>query len=193
MSHLGICCSINYRAVNRTALFSINYFGLGSGLNIVLSNNPKLSDGISGALSSNGLMLLLHHPYDFPSAITDVVLIRPKRDNFIAVYPIITTCAPNVLELSPQERKCVQPTDYSEHKYDPSECEKDCFNDKVHATCGCHPYYLPLSKKGTVRSCNVSDVFCFKDNFCEYFSRLPRIEVSWSINYVNNLFVYFIK
>lgn len=155
--------------MNRTRLLSINYFGIGSGLNIVLSDKPQLSDGISGALSSNGLMMLLHHPYDFPNAITDVTLIKPERDNFIAVYPIITTCSANVLDLSPHERKCVQPADYSESEYDKSDCEKECLNARVHATCGCHPYYLPVSKKGAVRNCKISDALCFNINFCEYF------------------------
>lgn len=170
LSYLGICCSINYHALNSTSTpFTINYFGIGSGLSIILSHHHRLSDGISGALNSEGLLMLVHHPNIFPSEASRTFLLKPGRENLVAVYPIITTCASNVLDLSPHERKCIHPGDNVALTYGRTMCERQCLIAKIHNICGCHPYNLPEPNKITqIRMCNVSDAVCFAKNFCEF-------------------------
>lgn len=169
VSYLGICCSINYHALNHTSKpYTSNYFGIGSGLKLILSKYPQLSDGISGVLNSDGLIMLIHHPQIFPTESSHMILIKPMRENYIAVYPIITTCASNVLDLTPQERKCIQPSDYKRDYYTKSDCERQCLVDRIYNTCGCHPYYLPMVENNRVRMCGVNDAGCFAYNFCKY-------------------------
>lgn len=169
VSYLGICCSINYHALNHsTSPYISNYFGIGSGLKLILTQRPQLTDGISGVLNSDGLIMLIHHPQIFSTESTHVILIKPMRENFVAVYPIITTCASNVLDLTPQERKCNQPSDFNRQYYSKSECERQCLIDRIYKTCACHPYYLPLPENSRIRLCEVSDARCFSDNFCKY-------------------------
>lgn len=145
----------------------MNQFGIGSGLNIVLSGFPQLSDGISGALFSSGLMMLIHHPHDFPSETSQIILLKEGRENFVAVYPIITTCSSEVLDLAIHERKCYQPSDFNDEDYLKSACELDCLVKGIHKICDCHPYYLPpAAGNGNIRKCNVTDAICFSQNFC---------------------------
>lgn len=146
-------------------LFATNQYGIGSGLNIVLSGYPQLSDGISGALLSTGLMMIIHHPYDFPSKTSQIILLRPERQNFIAVNPIITTCASDVLDLAIHERKCYQPGDWDGEVYLKSACELDCLAKGIYEGCGCHPYNLPMLAGRKIRKCKVSDAACFSRNF----------------------------
>lgn len=151
-------------------MFAINYFGVGSGLNIVLADYPQLSDGISGAIYSNGLMMLIHHPNDFPSETEQIMLIKPGRSNFIAVYPIITTCSSDVLKLGVSARKCIEPEDFFDQIYVRSACELECFTKRIYFICNCHPYYLPTLLNGpNIRNCTVKDAICFSKNFCRFY------------------------
>lgn len=79
-----------------------------------------------------------------------------------------------VLELPLKQRKCVIPSDKPNLRtnYRQSACTLECMRDEIHRICRCHPYQLPRPLVNIIdqfRDCEVSDVLCFVDNFCEYF------------------------
>lgn len=166
-----MCCSINYSPRNRSTLISTNAFGVGSGLNVLLAGSSHLSDGITGAIYSDGMILLVHHPYEFVGETAAITLLRRSRETFVAIDPIITTVSSQVLDLSVSERKCLTPSDLNSEiatgHYEKSTCDSYCMNNRIYDTCGCHPYYLPVAVRADVRECNVSDVYCFSENFCK--------------------------
>lgn len=78
-----------------------------------------------------------------------------------------------VLALPIRQRKCVIPSDKPNlsRSYRQSACTLECMRDEIHRICGCHPYHLPRALVYVIdqfRECEVFDVTCFVDNYCEY-------------------------
>lgn len=116
------------------------------------------------------MVLLVHHPHEYVSETAAITLLRRSRETFVAIDPIITTVSSQVLDLSVGERKCLTLSDIGDigiGHYEKSTCDSYCLNTRIYDTCGCHPYYLPTLARENVRECNISDVYCFSENFCK--------------------------
>lgn len=167
-SYLGACCSFNYYPDKEDDnYFTVNHIGMSSALTIILTGAPEISDGKSGALYSDGLILLVHHPREFAVEDDQVVLLEPGIEKFVEVYPTALTCSDETLRLPVEQRTCLMPNDLGVRQYRQAECVLACKRQLVYQECGCHPYHLPLPRNPEmrIRDCRVADVMCFVDNY----------------------------
>ncbi|XP_065085740.1 sodium channel protein Nach [Ochlerotatus camptorhynchus] len=173
-SHYGACCSFNYHpSVQETmAPFSVNTYGIHGGLSVVGTGYPQASDGKSGALYSEGFMLMIHHPHDFAVEAAPLTLLKLGTETFISVSPTDSRCSSQVLVLPQSQRSCITGRDFPVpiENYRQPACTLECLRDDVHRKCGCHPYHLPRQSQipgntRPIRDCTVYDSLCMIDNF----------------------------
>lgn len=105
-SYLGLCCSFNYLPENLTSdPFRAQTFGEHGGLFVLGSAYPP--DGRSGVLFSAGIVMLLHHPLDFPVDGNRLQLVPMGATTSVAVYTTLTHSSDEVLALPVTSRRCV--------------------------------------------------------------------------------------
>ncbi|CRL01764.1 CLUMA_CG014980, isoform A [Clunio marinus] len=168
-TYLGACCSFNYnpKANDQDEHFISNFFGINGGLNVIGTGRPQLSDGKSGAVYSEGFVVLVHHPNDFPVESSPTTYIQINKETFIDVQPIESSCSNQVLNLDFEQRKCIIPSDLNVKSYRQPECMLGCLRDEIHKRCHCHPFHLPKSDNTTTdyRDCKAKDIMCFVENY----------------------------
>lgn len=177
-SYLGLCCSFNYNQdqAEQHKPFHSSSFGTRGGLSIIGSGAPQVADGKSGVLFSSGFIMLIHHPLDYPVESNVVRLIEIGHITSVAVYPTLSYCAAEVLDLSPTDRQCLYPADLGagQYEYRKSSCNLECLRDLMYATCECHPYYMPTSLmmaangRPSIRECEALDAVCYTKNMSKY-------------------------
>lgn len=91
---------------------------------------------------------------------------------YIDVYATDIRASDQVLELPVKQRNCIKPSDKPDLRtsYRQPACTLECMRDEIHRRCGCHPYHLPRAVvyvMDQIRDCEVFDITCFVDNFCE--------------------------
>lgn len=169
-SYLGSCCSFNYNpnAENEDEFLKINSFGSTGGLSVIATGRPQASDGKSGAVYSEGLVALVHHPNDFPVESHQTTYLPFGSETFIDIQPLHSSCTDQVLSLPFEQRKCILPKDLNKHSYRQPACLLECLKDKIHNLCHCHPFHLPKSDNETnYRFCKAKEISCFVTNLCE--------------------------
>lgn len=169
-SYLGICCSFNYHPENLSFVpLNSPTYGTRGGLSIIGSGYPQVADGKSSVLFSTGLIQLVHHPFDFPGEGNRMRFIRIGSVTSVAIYPIMTHCADDVLILTPAQRRCIQPYDMNKERYRQPDCTVDCIREKIYRVCNCHPYYLPYpeDRQPNIPDCRAKDLECFSKNLCK--------------------------
>ncbi|EAT45221.1 AAEL003470-PA [Aedes aegypti] len=173
-SHYGACCSFNYHpSVQETITpFAVNTFGVHGGLSVIGTGYPQASDGKSGALYSEGFMLMIHHPHDFAVESAPLTLLKLGTETFISVSPTDSRCSSQVLVLPQSQRSCIIGNDFPVpiENYRQPACTLECLRNEVHRKCGCHPYHLPRQSQipeniKPIRGCTVFDSLCLIDNF----------------------------
>ncbi|XP_039438732.1 sodium channel protein Nach-like [Culex pipiens pallens] len=174
-SHYGACCSFNYHPSVQGSFvpFAVNTYGIHGGLSVVATGFPQASDGKSGALYSEGFMLMIHHPHDYAVEAAPLTLLRLGTETFVSVTPTDSRCSEQVLGLPPSQRSCVTGKDFSPpiENYRQPACTLECVRNEVHRKCGCHPYHLPRqsqqpTKAGKpMRDCTVTDSMCLIENY----------------------------
>ncbi|XP_058827422.1 sodium channel protein Nach-like [Topomyia yanbarensis] len=173
-SHYGACCSFNYHpSVEKLSIpFAVNTFGMHGGLSIIGTGFPQASDGKSGALYSEGFMLMIHHPHDFAVEAAPLTLLRLGTETFVSVTPTDSRCSAQVMLLPQSQRCCITGEDFPVpiENYRQPACTLECLRNEVHRKCGCHPYHLPSKphipgKKKLIRKCSVADSFCLIENY----------------------------
>uniref|UniRef100_A0A182IT54 Amiloride-sensitive sodium channel n=1 Tax=Anopheles atroparvus TaxID=41427 RepID=A0A182IT54_ANOAO len=173
-SHYGACCSYNYhpnvRSGSKTP-FAVNTYGIHGGLSVIGTGYPQASDGKSGALYSEGFMLMIHHPHDFAVEASPLTLLRLGKETFVNVLPTDSRCSEQVLTLPQSQRDCVVGNDFNPpvENYRQPACTLECLRNEVHRKCGCHPFHLPrqadVARGQGIRNCTVFDSICFVDNY----------------------------
>lgn len=175
-SYLGACCSFNYnpKAFGQDELFNVNSFGANGGLNVIGTGRPQASDGKSGAVYSEGFVVLVHHSNDFAVESAPTTYLPLSSETFVDVQPIHSSCSDQVLGLPFSQRKCIIPPDIQASHYRQPACMLSCLRTEIHKRCGCHPFHLPKSDNETrfIRDCKAKDVYCFVLNYCENFDVL---------------------
>lgn len=130
---------------------------------------PQASDGLSGAIYSEGFVVIVHHPNDFAVEQAPTTYIGLDRETFIDIQPVYSSCADQVLVLPFSQRKCIVPSDVGKLNYRQPECVLECLRNVIYYQCGCHPFQLPKPSNTTTprRDCTAVDALCFSDSFCE--------------------------
>uniref|UniRef100_A0A1S4H4X8 Uncharacterized protein n=4 Tax=gambiae species complex TaxID=44542 RepID=A0A1S4H4X8_ANOGA len=172
-SHYGACCSFNYHPNVRGNKdpFVVNTYGMHGGLSVIGTGYPQASDGKSGALYSEGFMLMIHHPHDFAVEASPLTLIRLGKETFVNVLPTDSRCSEQVLALPQSQRDCIVGSDFTPpiERYRQPACTLECLRNEVHRKCGCHPFHLPRPMVGPngqgIRNCTVYDSMCFVENY----------------------------
>ena len=173
MSHFGACCSFNYHIYPKEndSVIAANTYGIHGGVSIIGTGSPQASDGKSGAIYSEGFMLMIHHPNDFAVEASPLTLLKLGRETFVSVYPTDMKTSEQALQLPQHQRHCATPRDFNPPKnYRNPACMLECLTDAVHEKCQCHPFHLPkkMDEGPAIRDCTVMDAFCFSENYCEY-------------------------
>lgn len=142
----------------------------------LLSGRPQASDGKSGAVYSEGFVVLVHHPNDFPVESAPTTYLQLSKETFIDIQPIHSSCSEQVLGLPFAQRKCIIPKDLNLLSYRQPACMLGCLRDEIHKRCHCHPFNLPVSSNDTkdYRDCKAKDVMCFTENYCEFLVDLKN-------------------
>jgi amiloride-sensitive sodium channel len=150
-------------------LFKSNFFGINGGLSVIGTGRPQPSDGHSGAIYSEGFVVIVHHPNDFAVESAPATYIELNKETFIDIQPIHSYCTDQVLALAFEQRKCIIPTDVDSDMYRQPECMLSCVRDRIHAQCSCHPFHLPKgsNQSSTLKDCKAPDVNCFTEHYCE--------------------------
>ncbi|XP_055527647.1 sodium channel protein Nach [Wyeomyia smithii] len=173
-SHYGACCSFNYHPIVQKSMvpFAVNSYGIHGGLSVIGTGFPKAADGKSGALYSEGIMLMTHHPHDFAVEAAPLTLLGLGSEAFISVSPTDSRCSEQVMLLPQAQRSCIIEKDFSTPigNYRQPTCMLECLRDEVHRKCGCHPYHLPSRSQipggaKQIRKCSVEDSMCLIDNY----------------------------
>uniref|UniRef100_A0A336M005 CSON006246 protein n=1 Tax=Culicoides sonorensis TaxID=179676 RepID=A0A336M005_CULSO len=171
-SFLGSCCSINYYPDSREDLFKTESIGILGGLTILLTGAPQISDGKSGALYSDGFVLLAHHPNDFAVQSNYMTLLEQGTESFVEVFGSVLTCTNEVLSLPIPQRNCLLPSDLSKSYYRQPSCSLGCVRNKIYEFCGCHPYQMPRPfdepNAEYVRDCITTDAMCIVKNMMTF-------------------------
>ncbi|XP_063706201.1 sodium channel protein Nach-like [Culicoides brevitarsis] len=166
-SFVGSCCSFNYYPSGGTSL-QTDFMGDEGGLKVVLTGGPQISDGKSGVMYSDGFLLVIHHPNDFPVESNYVTLIEERHESFIQVYGTLFDSTSEVLGLPFDQRNCILPQDIGRPFYRQPACVLACVRAKAYEMCGCHPYHYPSPKFNPsikrIRDCTVKDAACFVEN-----------------------------
>ncbi|XP_070494636.1 sodium channel protein Nach-like [Chironomus tepperi] len=171
-SYLGACCSFNYHpnTVATADFFKANTFGIDGGLSVVGTGRPQASDGRSGAIYSEGFVVIVHHPNDFAVESAPTTYIDLKKETFVDIQPIHSSCSSQVLVLPFAQRKCIIPADKGKLNYRQPECMLECLRDEIHQRCQCHPFHLPRASNqtNTLRNCRAVDILCMVDNYFQF-------------------------
>jgi len=156
--------------------FHVNEFGMNGGLNVIGTGRPQASDGKSGAILSEGFVVIVHHPDDFAVESAATTYVDLNRETFIDIQPIYSSCSNQVLGLPFSQRKCIIPSDINKEVYRQPACMLECLRDEIHRRCYCHPFHLPGGDNQTssLRSCIAKDVSCMVLNYCEFLMRWQR-------------------
>jgi amiloride-sensitive sodium channel len=171
-SHFGACCSFNYHIDPKfnDSVVAANTYGIHGGLSVIGTGAPQASDGKSGAIYSEGFVLMVHHPNDFAVEAHPMVLVKLNRETFVSVYPTDIRTSEQALQLPQRQRHCATDNDFKPPKnYRNPACMLECLTDTVHEKCGCHPFHLPRKSiiRPTIRDCTILDALCFTENYCE--------------------------
>lgn len=162
-TYLGPCCSFNSNSMNSSfAPFSTNSFGLNSGLTII---------GSEGRFSnlSSGLIILIHHPLDYPTESVKTVTVKTSSETFLEINPGSYSTSKEILDLTPDKRNCFTSSDLEVNFYRASLCTLNCQNEAIFKQCGCYPYQMQNSLNRVVKECKLKDVFCYTENFGALF------------------------
>lgn len=137
-------------------------------MNQSVLGRPQASDGLSGAIYSEGFVVIVHHPNDFAVSTAPTTYIGLNKETFIDIQPFYSSCTDQVLLLPFSQRKCIVPSDLGKVNYRQPECVLNCLRDIIYYQCKCHPFHLPKPSNQTVfiRDCTATDVLCFSDHYC---------------------------
>lgn len=172
-SYVGPCCSFNANAMNTSfAPFSTNNFGMNSGLTIV---------GSEGKFSnfSTGLVILIHHPLDYPSESVRTLTVKTGSETFLEIKPSFYSSSGAILDLAPKKRDCYIFTDLDVRFYRESLCIVNCQNNAIFEKCGCYPYYMHNSLNKATKECKLEDSFCYANNFGESCGFFLLLKISF--------------
>lgn len=113
--------------------------------------------------------MIVHHPNDFAVEAAPATYVDLKKETFIDVQPIHSSCSDQVLVLPFAQRKCIIPSDIGKSHYRQPECILNCVRDEIYDQCSCHPFHLPKNSNSsiTMRDCRAVDVDCFVEHYCE--------------------------
>lgn len=189
-SYLGACCSFNYNPKSQDSedFFRTNSFGINGGLNVIGTGQPQASDGKSGAIYSEGFVVIVHHPNDFAVESASTTYLELGQETFIDVQPIHSSCSDQVLSLPFKQRKCIIPSDLKAQTYRQPECMLGCLRDEIHRRCHCHPFHLSRAGNHSdqLRDCKAKDVYCFVQNYCE--------ELNLALSFVRfNIYLFLVE
>lgn len=168
MSHSGVCCSFNYNPSNISyEPLKVNSYGVRGGLSLIGTSFPHFNDGTSGNLFSDGFVLLMHSPYDFPTYDSIMTLLEVGKITSIGIYPTVTTLSNEVNSLPIQSRKCLVGRDVGLPMYRRTTCTIDCLRRFIYDKCDCHPYFLPVGDDDKrIQNCTVAYGECFHTIYC---------------------------
>ncbi len=168
MTHIGLCCSFNYNPTNLSYVpLKVNSYGVRGGLSIIATSFPHTNDGTSGLLFSDGYILFMHPPLDFPTTGSSMALLEVGKITSIGIYPTIVTASNDVTTLPLQSRKCLVGSDIGLKNYRRAACATNCLAQFIYDKCECHPYFLPaMDSDRQIRNCVVLDGECIQRNYC---------------------------
>lgn len=120
------------------------YPGRGGGLSILLE--PDLDEYFCTNTDSEGYIVSINVPLDFPRMRDNGIAIGTNKEVFINVNPEITMSDDSIKKFSLEKRKCYFGNEFKlPHytKYTTSNCMDECIAVKTNRTCGCLRYYMP--------------------------------------------------
>ncbi|KAG4077324.1 hypothetical protein HA402_009725 [Bradysia odoriphaga] len=160
----GVCCTFNFNPSNSSYQpLNVNSYGVRGGLSIIATSIPHTNDGMSGLLFSDGFIMHVHSPYDFPTDASYMTLLGIGQVTLVGVHPTLTTVSADVHALPVVSRRCLTGPDVGLNIYRRAACATKCMAQFIHEKCECHPYFLPAIDDGTqIRDCIVTDGECFQ-------------------------------
>ncbi|XP_037050326.1 sodium channel protein Nach [Bradysia coprophila] len=179
MSYAGMCCSFNYNPDNSSYQpLNVNSYGVRGGLSVIATSSPHSNDGTSGLLFSDGFILFMHSPYDFPTEATSMALLEVGKITAIGIYPTISTLSADVNALPLVSRRCLTGNDVGLNYYSQATCRTKCMTQFIYDKCECHPYFVPATDNySRIRDCAVTDGECFQRIY--YDMRKIRCRECW--------------
>lgn len=168
MTPFGVCCTFNFNPNNSSYQpLNVNSYGVRGGLSIIATSVPHSNDGSSGILFSDGFILHVHSPYDYPTESTYMTLLNIGKVTLVGVYPTASSVSDDMIALPLATRRCLTGSDVGSSMYSRDACAMKCMAQFIHDKCECHPYFLPAMDEGTqFRHCAVTDGECFQRIYC---------------------------
>ncbi len=118
--------------------------GRSAGLSILL--DPHMDDYYCTSTDSEGFVLGLNVPIDYPRMKDNGQAIRTSTESFVSVYPEITMSDESAKSFDLEKRRCYFEGEMIlKHytKYTASNCMDECIARKTMEQCGCVRYYMP--------------------------------------------------
>ncbi|KAG4077380.1 hypothetical protein HA402_009781 [Bradysia odoriphaga] len=136
MTYAGMCCSFNYNPDNSSYQpLNVNSYGVRGGLSIIATSFPHAHDGASGLLFSDGFILFMHSPYDFPTEATSMALLEVGKITSIGIYPTLSTVSADVNALPLVSRRCLTGHDVGLAVYSQATCTTKCLTQFIYDRC----------------------------------------------------------
>lgn len=158
----GHCCSFNFNYIKKDSKKTI-FYGPKNGLTVAIK--PDESSAYSSTIIGNGLKVLIHKAYAFPSFMTQEIICEAGRENFVEVMTQIKISERLIETLPFDSRQCFLPHEEvlkSFNIYTIQNCVVQCIIDRFEKYCNCLPFYIPNPLNFKV--CSPLDMPCFIKN-----------------------------
>lgn len=139
--------------------------------------------------------MIVHHPNDFAVESAPTTYIDLKKETFIDISPIHSSCSNQVLVLPFSQRKCIIPSDKGKSNYRQPECMLECLREEIHKRCYCHPFHLPraIDEKNKFKDCKAVDIMCFVNSYCKLEYLMFYIWFSSPKNFLHHYVLLILK
>lgn len=124
--------------------FKQQYPGRGAGLSVIL--DPDLDEYYCTNTDSEGFVVALNVPLDFPRMRDNGIAIRTNSEVFMSVRPEITLPDETIKQFPLNKRQCYFSDEHKlPHytKYTTSNCVDECVTWITRKNCNCTRYYMP--------------------------------------------------
>ncbi|CAL7943296.1 unnamed protein product [Xylocopa violacea] len=184
-SSYGLCCSFNYNLADYIGYhkgqphekpLSSPDFGRWSGLKLVINKEMLVNDEVDlhdtlKFMNSNGIVVLIHHSFDFPGLNTDMYTLQTGHELDIAIEPRLIQ-KPRGYQHRNKENQLVNvciAEDENTLEYFPvyrfSNCYANCRIRAMINICECLPYiYDHICQLYNIERCELDRLSCIQKN-----------------------------
>ncbi|CAG9811156.1 unnamed protein product [Chironomus riparius] len=148
--------------------------GLWVGISLAYADKDRIAKNTFKAYT-----VLLHDPFELPSANSKIIQLNVKYQTTIQVNPQQNSIDESLMDYEPVERNC-----FMENEkvlkffkvYTKNNCENECLTDFMLSRCGCVEFFM--IRNSSTRICSANEQSCYKKaaedfeeqkSFCECF------------------------